>query len=403
MRDESYWIARREELTLDAGVTNLNAGSCSPCPRVVASEILRVTKAAAGDPVNVFFREAAPRMELGRQAVAKVLDADANNLLLFSNASYGVNTVLQSLPFKPGDELLTTDQEYGHYLPLFRLLERERGIKVIFVEIPRADKDASATPETVVEAFRKHLTTRTRLVFFSHITSVTGTVMPATSLCKLARDHGAWSMIDGAHAPGMVAVSLRTIGADFYAANLHKWLMGPTGSAILHVRRECRALIRPLIVMLGFDYKPAEEDLHYGEGPTRWALSHEYQGTRNLAPFMTLDLAMAFYTETATAGMPERMRMLARRCRELLEASGLTAVTPSHPELASSMVAFHYPGKERPVEIDKTWRRLRQKHQVEVLLPVLMDGTPLLRVSNAWFNDVTQLEQFAELVKTFDW
>lgn len=404
MNDASHWLSRKAELCLAPGVTNFNAGTCWPTAKVTLEAVLDVTRRAAADPVDVLFREAGPRMEAGRRAIASLLGADALDLVLLSNTSYAVNTILRSLDLASGDEIVTTDQEYVQYLPLLRRLEREQGVKVLTVPLPRDDQNPGATAADVVKAFRAKLSPRTKALFFSHVTSPTGTVLPAGELAMLARDHGALSIIDGAHAPGQIPVSLAQIAPDFYAANLHKWMMAATGSACLFVRRDRRALIKPLMTMSGYEYPSEDADRPIGEdGPTRWILSHEYQGTRPLAPLMTLDVAAGFYARIAAEGAQARMRALAARCRSKLSELGLVPVTPRDQDLCAAMVAFHYPSTRRPARTDAMWRMLRRDHGFEVVFPYLNGDTPLLRISNAWFNTEEEQDRLGTLVRRVPW
>ena len=186
MVTKTDWLAQRAAICLRDGVVNLNAGTCSPTSRAASALLSRIVHEGAGDPVGVFFRGASALIEAGRQEAAITLDADPLDLLMLNNASYGVNTVFRSLAFKPGDEILTTDQEYNQYFPLLSRIERESGARVVRFELPRQDRDPAATPETVIRDFSTRLSPATALVFVSHVTSPTGTVLPVAPLVRLA-------------------------------------------------------------------------------------------------------------------------------------------------------------------------------------------------------------------------
>lgn len=404
MKSDSPWSAWRAALDMPPGLVNFNAGTCSPIATTVAERLTELTRAISREPVEMLFRQAPARIEAGRIALAMRLGADPRDLLLFSNASYGVNTVLRSIPFKAGDELLTTDQEYDQYFPLLARIERETGARVVRVPIPLADQAPQYSPSDVVSAFKERLTPRTVALFFSHVTSATGLVLPAKALVALARAHGALACIDGAHAPGLISLDLASIDADFYAANVHKWLMGAAGSAFLHVRRSSRQHLVPLMTMGGFDYPEAKADTPYHpNGPTHWIHSHEYQGTRNLAPLMVLDDVITFHDQLEAAGVRQRMTTLAARARVELQDAGLTIASHAHAELATPLIACRVPPQGAGIDKGKAWMAVRREHQLEVAFPRLADGTQLLRVCTAWFNTEDEITWLGELLRTLDW
>lgn len=404
MKSDSPWTAWRAELELPPGLVNFNAGSCSPCPRPVADELAELTRAISRDPVDMLWRVAPARIEGGRRALAAFLGIEPVDLLLFNNASYGVNTVLKSIAFEQGDELLTTDQEYDQYHPLLYHLEKDSGVRVVRAPLPPSDLDPNLSTAKIVHAFERSLSARTKLLFFSHVTSATGTVVPAKELVAMARARGIPSCVDGAHAPGLIDVDLAAVDADFYAANVHKWLMGPAGSAFLHVRRDSRALIKPLMTMGGFDYAAADADRPvHPDGPTRWAHSHEYQGTRNIAPFMVLDKVVRLCRDRDAAGARQRMTMLAGLARTTLRDAGLTVVSPTHHELATPLIACRIPTANGGIDKNKAWGALRRDHQVETAFPKLGDGTLLFRICTAWFNTEDEIAWLGKLLRQLDW
>ncbi len=403
MKTEDEWAARRGRLCLKAGVTNLNAGTCSPTSRMALDALVGWQTVKAEDPVQFVFRTAPLLVEAARRELAAHLGVDRRSLLLFNNSTYAMNTVARSIAWRPGDEVVTSDQEYHHYVVMWRRLAAETGLVVRTVALPTRETAPGYTPAMLVEAFRAQTGPKTRAVFFSHVTSATGLRFPALELCKLARDVGALSIVDGAHAPGLVPLPLGAMAPDFYFANVHKWMMGATGSAFLFVRPELRSVTVPLVTTATFELMrdPAMLDEESESGTTRWCHAHEYQGTRDLVPLCVLPEVLRFLREVTPAEVEERTRTLAHYCRNRL-GSKMTVVSHEHPELSTCMVAFKVPGAVR-IDADKAWNHFRAVEQFEVAMPKLGDGTQLLRVSNAWFNTRGDVDALAATLERVEW
>lgn len=410
MKTETEWSSRRARLCLKAGVTNLNAGTCSPVSRGVLDAVQHWHAVKAEDPVQFTFRTAPVLMEASRRELAAYLGCEARSLLLVNNSTFAVNTLARSLPWNAGDEIVMSDQEYHHYVTLWRRLARERGIVLTLVPIPGPDEAPPLTPAALVERFAAAVTPRTRALFVSHVTSNTGLRFPVKELCALAKGVGAWSLIDGAHAPGLVPVDLRGIDPDFYFANVHKWMMGATGAAFLYVRPALRAQVKPLVTTGAFTAAEGAVDLDQvtDAGPTRWCLSHEYQGTRDLVPFVVIPEVLRFLGEVPLKEVDRRTLPLTIYARNRLASAplGFLPASPAHPELATCMVSFKAPAVVTAAGgflADRAWAHFRQAEQFEVAFPHLRDGTPLLRVSCAWFNTTGDVDALAETLERLDW
>ena len=395
MKTEIEWASHRAQLCLKAGVTNLNAGTCSPVARSVLDLLQMWHAVKAEDPVPFVYRKAPAMMEASRAALAAFLNCAPTGLLLLNNSTYAVNTVARSVPWRAGDELVLSGQEYHHYITLWERLAHEHGLKLRIVALPTREEEPELTPAALVARFEAAFTARTRALFVSHVTSSTGLRLPVAALCKVARGHGALSIIDGAHAPGLVPVDLAAIDADFYFANIHKWMMGATGSAFLSVRDDLRAQTLPLVTTgayagvahgTGLDERTAC-------GATRWCHAHEYQGTRDLVPFVVIPEVLQFLAQAPRAEVDERTGALAFYARNLFASAplGYTVVSHDHPELATCMVAF----KAGAFDPERAGLQLRADEQFEVGTPRLHDGTPLLRVSCAWFNTTAEIDALA--------
>ena len=415
MKSETEWASRRSRLCLKAGVTNLNAGTNSPTSRAVLDKLTGLQAIQAEDPVQFGFRSSPVLVEAARRELAAFLRCEAKGLVLVTNATYAANTLARGLAFQPGDEILGTDQEYHHYVTMWKRLARETGIVWRTVPMPTKDEAPALTPDDIVKAFQAAMTPKTKALFFSHVTSATGLRLPVKALAALARERGALSLIDGAHAPGLVPVDLGDIGADAYFANIHKWMMGATSAAFLFVKESLRPHLPPLITTGGYAAAFDEETGRSkgGDEPrtpgdplatSHWLHAHEYQGTRALMPIIVIPEVLRYLREMPLAEVEQRSTALANYCRARLSAPPLGFVPASHdhPDLRTAMVAFKVPKAGR-FNRDAAGIYLRQEEQFEIGFPALADGTPLVRVSNAWFNSTKDIDALATALARMPW
>ena len=230
-----YWTGLRAQWLLAPDHINLNCGSvgCSPLPvlRAMIDHILFAE--AYREPAYPWFGyEENGRLHALRDSLASYLHVNRDELALVRNATEANNVVVNGLDLKPGDEVLLTDQEHpGGRCPWEQKAARF-GVKLNTVVLPKPP----ASAEEIVERFQNALTPKTRVVFFSHITTVTGVILPAKEICALARSRGVLTQVDGAHAIGQIPLDLHDIGCDFYASSPHKWLMAPKGTGTLYIR-----------------------------------------------------------------------------------------------------------------------------------------------------------------------
>ena len=222
-------VALREQFLLEPGLVFLNHGSFGACPRDVFASYQHWQLELERNPVAFLGRRSAALLSQARERLACSLGAQTADLVFLPNATTGVNTVAQSLRLQPGDEVLTTDHEYGACDATWQHVCARAGAVVRRVEIP-LPFDAAAFVDRMMAA----VTPRTRVVFASHITSTTALIFPIAAMCHAARERGLTTLIDGAHAPGQVHLDLAALGADFYTGNCHKWLCAPKGAAFLH-------------------------------------------------------------------------------------------------------------------------------------------------------------------------
>jgi isopenicillin-N epimerase len=361
-------------------VTYLNHGSFGACPRPVFERYQALQRELESEPVDFLHphRTLPDRLAAARERLASFLGADRDEIVFVANATGGLNVVARSLRLEPGDEVLTTDHEYGAMDRMWRFLCARQGATYVRQPLPLPLDE----PAEVVEAIWQGVTDRTRVLFLSHITSPSALVLPVEPLIARARERGILTMIDGAHVPGQISCDLHGLGADFWSGNCHKWLMAPKGAAALYVRKEVQHLVEPLIVSWGW-----ESDR---PGPSRFVDEQEWTGTRDLSAYLAVPAALDFFSEQ---DWPTVRRtccdLLLEARRELLEVLGLPPLCPPEPWLAQ-MAALPLPDS---LDAEELGRSLRQDHNIEI--PVTeFAGRHWLRVSIQGYNnreDVSRL------------
>jgi isopenicillin-N epimerase len=351
----------RDLFLLDPEIVFLNHGSFGACPRPVFEEYRRWQLEIERRPVELLGLERGYSELIGpaRERLARYVGADPANLVLVPNASSGINIFARSLRLEPGDEVLSTDQEYGGMQILWRFVCERAG--ATFVPLP---------PGELVEAIGP----RTRVVFASHITSPTAIRLPIEEVIAAAGAVDALTLIDGAHAPGQIPLDLEALGADAYAGNCHKWLCAPKGTGFLYVRPEHQDWVEPTVV--SWDWV---------EGAS-FADRHRWGGTRDPSGFLAVPTAIDFQAEHDWDAVRARCRSLAREARRRL--AELFELEPLAGEDAIvQMVAAPLP----PCDVGEVGRRLRKEHRIEV--PVKeWNGRPLVRASFQGYNDESDLD-----------
>lgn len=378
---------------LDPNVVFLNHGSFGACPRVVLALQQELRAQMESEPVRFVHRESEHRLDTAREVLARFVGCNTDDLAFVPNATTGVNTVLRSLEFAPGDELLTTDHEYNACRNVLDFVAARTGAKVVAVAVPFP----LASPQQVIDAVLAGVTARTRLCLLDHITSPTGLVMPVAPIVAMLRERGIDTLVDGAHAPGMVPLALEDLGAAYYTGNCHKWLCTPKGSALLFVRRDRQAKIRPLAISHGANSMRSDR--------SRFRLEFDFTGTDDCTPFLCIPEALRFLGSLlpgGIAGLQAHNHTLALSGRTIVGAAiGTTAPAPA--EMIGSLASMLLPASDAlptsPLGLDPLQVRLFDRHHIEV--PVMRWTSPrlrLLRISPQIYNSEAQYRWLADAV-----
>lgn len=380
--------------TLDPAVVFLNHGSFGACTRTVLAAQAELRAHLEREPVRFFIRELEGLLDAARVELATFLGAHPDDLALVSNATTGVNTVVRSLEFQPGDELLTTDHAYNACANALAYVANRTGARVVTARVP-FPLDG---PETVVQAVLSAVTERTRLVLLDHVTSPTGLLFPVERLVPLLQARGVDVLVDGAHAPGMTPLQLDALGAAYYTGNCHKWLCAPKGAAFLHVRRDRQERIHPLVISHGLNAPRTDR--------SRFRLEFDWYGTDDPTAWLCVPATLRAIAALVPGGWPEVMaknHALAVRARKTLCAA--LGISPPCPEgMLGALAAVRLPDAQRAprpfLSTDPLQDALLEEASIEV--PIFSWPAPperWLRVSAQLYNTEEQYDFLAQQLK----
>jgi isopenicillin-N epimerase len=372
----------RDLFLLDPDTIFLNHGSFGACPKPVFEQFQRWQLELERNPVAFLGRRSAELLGDARGQLAAHLGAEAADLVFVVNATTGVNIVARSIELAPGDEVLATDHEYGACDAAWRFVCERAGAHYRRVPVP-----LPLEPATFAERMLAAASERTRLIFASHISSTTALLFPVAQLCARAREAGILTLIDGAHAPGQIALDLTAVGADFYTGNCHKWLCAPKGSGFLHVRREHQAALHAGVVSWGY---VAGLHGHTGfdayTGSTVLERRLQWQGTRDIAAFLSVPAAITFQAEHNWPRRRAGCHALALAAQgEVLARNGLAPIAPDAS--FAQMVAIPV----RTTDAEALRHALSEQHHIEV--PVTQHGgRSFVRLSVQAYNTQADVE-----------
>lgn len=327
-QSESYWDGIRNQFMITPGVLYLNNGSFGPSPRRVIETTTHHMMQLEENPAQ--YGEYWNRFQNAQKELAAFVGADPDDIAFILNVTVGMNMISRGLKdLNPGDEVLSTDQEYGAVNNAWEYLCAKKKLTLTRVTIPSPPQ----SKEQIVELMERSVTSKTRVMYFSHITTTTGLIMPVTEICSMARQHGVITAVDGAHGPGMIPLNISGLGCDFYTGNCHKWLCSPFGAGFLWAAKNVQDRLEPFIV--GWGWKKDDES---------FLGNFENPGTFNSPLYLGVGEAVKFQLDIGREEIARRGRELARYAKEKFsQHPGVQVLTPWEDELSGSMASYILP------------------------------------------------------------
>jgi isopenicillin-N epimerase len=375
--------ALRSQFLLRKDITFLNFGSFGACPKPIFDRYQQYQLELEQEPVEFIVKTGMQYLKDSRIALGKYLHCHEDDLVFMVNPSHAVNLIAKSFALAPGDEILTTDLEYGACDRTIQYYCDKAGAKYIRqkISLPIVSKQA------FIEEFFKGVTEKTKMIFISHITSSTGLRFPVEEICAKAKQMGIISFVDGAHAPGQVPLNLSTLDADIYTGACHKWMMAPKGCTFLYVRKALQDQFDPLVISWGYNSTTPSH--------SRFLDYHQTQGTRDFSAFCTVPTVIDFMEKNQ---WPE----VAKECRKIVHENAMpfcsllqtSPLAPIHEDFIVQL--FSIPIKTATPVLLKDC--LFEKYKIEI--PVMQHADKVyLRYSIQVFNTQADLDKLTDAIK----
>lgn len=358
-------------------VTFLNFGSFGACVKPVFERYQQYQLELEREPVQFITVNGLRYLAEAREALSRYIHCSPDDVVYVTNPSYAVNAIAKSFALQPGDEVLTTDLEYGACDRAWEYYCKKAGARYVRQHIPLPIH----SKEEFVEAFFKGLSPKTKLVFISHITSSTALKLPVEEICAIAKEKGIMTFVDGAHAPGQVPIKLKDAPIDIYTGACHKWMMTPKGSSFLYVKKEYQHWVDPLVVSWGYNalFPSSSQFLDY----------HQMNGSRDYSAFLTIPDAIQFMSDHNWEEVAADCRRLVQNnAPRLCELLGSTALAPINDDFILQL----FSAEIKTPEPEKLHRHFFDNYKIEI--PVMRHGDKVyLRYSINAFNSQDDLDK----------
>jgi selenocysteine lyase/cysteine desulfurase len=375
--DEDFWREIQQAFTVDRSLINLNNGGVSPSPRIVQDAMRRYLEFSNQAPTITMWQVLEPEIEGVRRRLAAAFGCDAEEMAITRNASEALEICIFGLDLKPGDEVLTTNQDYGRMLTSWRQRERRDGIKLKMIPFPVPPPSM----DDLYERFERAITPRTKVILVCHITNLTGQIFPIKRICQMGRERGIEVIVDGAHAFAHFPFRHSDLDCDYYGTSLHKWLLAPHGTGFLYVRKSKIGKLWPLMAA----DKKQDEDIR----------KFEEIGTHPAANHNAIAEALTFQEGIGIERKAARLRFLKDRWAKRLEAvKGVRILTPYDPQQSCGLANFSVEG----VEPGKLGAHLWERYRI-IVTPIVHAEFKGIRVTPNVYTTLSEIDMFCDAVE----
>lgn len=377
--DEDFWFQVRHMFTVDRNIINLNNGGVSPSPKIVMESEKRYLEISNMGPAHFMWKVLGPEVESVRRRLAQSFGCDPEEIAITRNASEALETVQLGLDLKRGDEVLTTNQDYGRMLTTWRQRERRDGIVLKEVSFDVPAKSMDYLYGVITDA----VTPRTKVIHICHITNLTGQIFPVKRISQFARARGIEVVVDGAHAFGQFPFKRDDLDCDYYGTSLHKWILAPVGTGFLYVKRDKIAKVWPLMAA--------------PDSMTNNIRKFEEIGTHPASQRNSITEALTFSESIGVERKAARLRYLRKRwSNRLRNLPGVTLHTSDDPEMSCGIGTVGVAG----FSIPKLAEYLMEKHKIMVVPIVRGTQYSGLRVTPNVYTTLEEVDTFAETMES---
>ena len=376
--DEDYWATIQNAFTVTRGIVNLNNGGVSPSPRIVTEALVRYIWQQEDATAYTMWQLLEPQSETIRTGLAEMFACDREEIAITRNASESLEILLMGMDFKPGDEILTTTQDYPRMLTTLRQREKREGLNLKLVQIPIPPKNLNE----ITAAFERGITNRTRLILIAHQINITGQITPVKAVCEMARAKGIETIVDGAHSFGQFEFTQKDLGCDYFGTSLHKWLFAPKGTGLLYVKRE---KIEKLWPLMAAESKQAPDIRKFEE-----------IGTHSAAPKLAIGEALLFSNGIGAKRKEARLRYLSRYwMNKLKDVPKVRFNTSFDPNQSCAIANVQIVGLDQGA----IGSYLFSKHHI-FTTPIVHEEFTGIRITPNLYTTLGELNRFCEVMET---
>lgn len=377
-QDEAFWSQIQQAFTLDRTMVNFNNGGVCPSPRVVQEALRRYLEYQNQGPAFFMWRHLEPEIESVRRRLARTFGVDAEEVAITRNASEALEICLNGFDLQPGDEILTTSQDYPRMITTIKQRELRHGVKMVQAKVPPTPK----TQKELLDAVESGITARTKLILISQVIFLTGQIYPVRDICRMAAKRGLPVIVDGAHAFAQFPFLQKDLECEYYGTSLHKWLMAPIGTGMLFVKK---AKIEGLWPLMAANKEQMKDIRKFEEIGTHPAANHN-----------AIAEALTFHEMIGADRKAERLRYLRSRwTSKLLNEPKVKFVTNLAPEHSCGLTTVHIVGTT-PGDL-ATW--LWEKHSIFVT-GITHEDFQGIRVTPNVYTTIDEVDRFAEAMLT---